>query len=159
MAEMSDPHIGLLSYQKALLLHEISPWPTKYEPGLMMLVDGEGADRRLTYALVEGRTVKATVVFAYAERYEGERCFSVGYAVAEKFRGSGVATDVLTRSISDLRQGLGWPVFYIEAIVDAENLASRRVCEKVLSTSPEAMTESISGKPASRYFKRVEHDV
>lgn len=156
MAEMSDPHIGLLSYQRAFVRRDIAPMPTIYEKGLFILADGEGEDKRITYALVDARIVKATVVFAYADPYEGERCFGVGYAVAEKFRGQGIATDVLKRSISDFRQGMKMPVLYVEAIVDATNLASRRVCEKVLSIDAEPMTEELSGKPSFRYFKRVE---
>ncbi|WP_186130643.1 GNAT family N-acetyltransferase [Burkholderia gladioli] len=156
MSEMVDPHIGLLSYQDAFLKRTIAPVPTFYEKGLLVLMDGEGRDKRITNALVEGRTVKATVVFAYADPYEGELCFGVGYAVAEKFRGQGIATDMLDRCINDFRQGMKMPAFYVEAIVDATNLASRRVCEKVLSTDAEPMIEELSGKPAFRYFKRVE---
>lgn len=65
------------------------------------------------------------------------------------------ATDVLKRSISDIQQGLNLPVLYFEAIVDATNLTSRRVSEKVLSHEAAPVTEDISGKAAFRHMKRV----
>ncbi|MFM0416033.1 GNAT family N-acetyltransferase [Paraburkholderia aromaticivorans] len=153
---MSDPHIGLLSYQRAFVVRDIAPLPTIHEKGLFILADGEGEDKRITYALIDGRTVKATVVFVYADPYEGERCFGVGYAVAEAYRGQGIATDVLKRSISDFQQGMKLPLFYLEAIVDATNLPSRRVCEKVLSSDGEPLIEVLSGKPSIRYIRCVE---
>jgi hypothetical protein len=47
-------------------------------------------------------------------------------------------------------------IFYVEAIVGADNTASRRVAEQILSMPPEAITERISGLPALRYLRRVE---
>lgn len=67
----------------------------------------------------------------------------------------GIATELLTRSINDLRQNLNMRTFWLEAIVDEANIASRRVCEKVLTTETEAINEAISGRPSLNYLARV----
>jgi hypothetical protein len=50
----------------------------------------------------------------------------------------------------------GIPAFYVEAIVGADNSASRRVAEQLISTTPEAMTDGLSGLPAFRYIRLIE---
>ncbi|WP_442861789.1 GNAT family N-acetyltransferase [Burkholderia sp. PAMC 26561] len=95
------------------------------------------------------------MLFVPAETYDGEPRFSVGYAVAEPFRGQGIATDLLKRSVNDLRRGFKSRPFWLEAIVDETNVASRRVCEKVLTTEGEPMNDSISGKPALNFLTRI----
>jgi hypothetical protein len=54
----------------------------------------------------------------------------------------------------ELRRG-SIPEFYIEAIVGADNVASRKIAEQVISAEPEAITEGKSGQPAFKYMRRV----
>ena len=49
----------------------------------------------------------------------------------------------------------GIPEFYIEAIVGAGNMASRKIAEQVISNEPEAITEELSGQPAFKYVRRI----
>src|SRR4051795_6646457 len=104
VSEMADPHLGLLSFQQAMSARLIDPRPAKYDRGLLLFIDQPDENMRITYALADGGVVKGTVQFVAAESYEREPRFSVGYAVAERFRGQGIATDLLTRSINDLGQ-------------------------------------------------------
>jgi GNAT superfamily N-acetyltransferase len=155
MSEMADPHLGLLSFQQAMTAGLIDPRPAKYDQGLMLFVDQPDENMRITYALADRGVVKGTVLFVPAESYDGEPRFSVGYAVAQPFRGQGIATDLLKRSINDLSQGIKARPFWLEAIVDEANVASRRVCEKVLTSEAEAMNESISGRPSLNFLTRI----
>ena len=52
-----------------------------------------------------------------------------------------------------------FPVFYVEAIVGADNKASQRVAERTLSNKPVAVTDHISGLPAFRYLQKIEPEV
>lgn len=152
---MADPRSGLLSFQQAMTARLIDPRPARYDQGLMQFVDKPDENMRITYALADRSVVKGIVQFVSAASYGGEPRFSVGYAVAEPFRGQGIATDILKRSINDLRRGYKSRPFWLEAIVDEANIASRRVCEKVLTTEAEAMIESISGRPALNFLTRI----
>lgn len=49
----------------------------------------------------------------------------------------------------------GIPEFYIEAIVGAGNMASRKIAEQVISNEPEAITERLSGLPAFKYVRKI----
>jgi hypothetical protein len=47
------------------------------------------------------------------------------------------------------------PEFYIEAIIDAQNRASQRVAEQLISDSPKEVTYKIAGVPALQYVKHI----
>jgi hypothetical protein len=49
----------------------------------------------------------------------------------------------------------GIPEFYVEAVVGADNVASRKIAEQVISDEPEAITEGQSGLPALKYVRRI----
>jgi hypothetical protein len=50
----------------------------------------------------------------------------------------------------------GHASFYVEAIVGADNAASRRVAEQIISDTPEPMVDGISGLPAFRYLRKID---
>ena len=77
---------------------------------------------------------------------------------AKRFQKQGRAKDVLVAALADMQAGLarnGIPDFYIEAIVGADNVASRKIAEQVISEEPEAITEGPSGFPAFKYVRRI----
>ena len=90
----------------------------------------------------------------------GLPCLAVAYAVPEAYRNQGRAKEIVNAAISDLRQVLGQsgqhPAFFVEAIVGADNVASQRVAEQVISAESEAITDQPSGLPALRYVRRVQ---
>ena len=98
------------------------------------------------------------VIFAAQPPEHGKPYFSVGYAVPKAFQKQGRAKDVLVAAIADMQAGLsrnGIPEFYIEAIVGADNAASRKIAEQVISDEPEFITEGLSGLPAFKYVRRI----
>jgi predicted GNAT family acetyltransferase len=158
MGDMAYPYEGLLSFQQALQDGRISPSRCILYPDLLLLLDDADGQARMTYALVENGVVKATVVYLNADAYEGLPCFQVGYAVAESFRKQGIAADVLKRSIEEMRNGFKRHMkrFYIEAVVSEKNLASRKIAERILSSTPDKITDTHTGLPALQYFLLVE---
>ncbi|WP_162916206.1 hypothetical protein [Burkholderia sp. PAMC 26561] len=53
LSEMSDPHLGLLSFQQAMTAGLIDPRPAKYDQSLLLFVDQPGENMRITYALAD----------------------------------------------------------------------------------------------------------
>jgi RimJ/RimL family protein N-acetyltransferase len=157
MPKIANPHDGLLSYQQALLRGEIDPVRCTLHPDLTLLMDQAGGENRLTFALVENGTLKATVVYLMADFYEGLPCFQVGYAVAEPFRRQGIAAKVVEQTIEEMQHGFRahMPRFYIEAVVARSNVASNKVASKVISAQPEAIEDEASGEPAFQYFRLI----
>ena len=157
---MTDPANSLQSFQEELLLGTVRPTPTRLDPDLFLYRDsplGEGS--RMTYVRLEGSTVTALVMFVPEEYIDGVPCAGIGYAVPQGYRGQGRAKEIIRAGIADMQYGLGLqgiPAFYVEAIVGADNSASRRVAEQLISTSPEAMTDGLSGLPAFRYIRLIE---
>jgi hypothetical protein len=52
---------------------------------------------------------------------------------------------------------IGQSVFYVEAIVGADNKPSQPVAEQVISDTPVAVTDQVSGLPAFQYVRKIEH--
>jgi hypothetical protein len=48
-------------------------------------------------------------------------------------------------------------VFYVEAIVGADNKLSQRVAKQGNLDAPVAVTDQVSGLPAFRYVRKIEH--
>jgi hypothetical protein len=124
MPAITNPMDGLVSLQGALRNGDVQFQRCELHPDLRVLLDSPTGEFRLTYALVTDNRVQATVVFAQAEPIGGVPCFGIGYAVAEQFRGNGLATSTVRKAIEELRHGLsrtGARRYYIEAIVATTN--------------------------------------
>lgn len=156
---MTDPANSLRSFQEELLLGTILLSRTKLDPNLFIYRDNVGAAPRMSYARLEGRTVTAMAIFTPETPINGAPCVAIGYAVPETHRNQGRAKDIVKAAIADMQFGLrrqGHAAFYVEAIVGADNAASRRVAEQIISDTPEPMVDGISGLPAFRYVLKVE---
>ncbi|QYF93092.1 GNAT family N-acetyltransferase [Massilia sp. PAMC28688] len=154
---MVDPHDALVSYQQAFKNGIISPTPGALHRDLVVLMDDANGMRRITYAIVEAGVVKATVVYLALEPLEGKPCFQAGYAVALPFRGKGLATSILSKSIEEMQHGFKRHMkkFYIEAVVNVDNEASKRVAERAFPELPSEIVDSYSGERALRFLRLV----
>jgi hypothetical protein len=159
-ARMTDPSDGMKSFQKELRCDGIAIQVTRTDPNLFVHLDAPNgpAEIRFTYVRLKRKTVTAMVMFAAQPPEDGKPYFAVGYAVPKRFQKQGRAKDILVAALADMQAGLfrnGVPEFYIEAIVGADNMASRKVAEQVISDKPEAITEGLSGLPAFKYVRRI----
>lgn len=108
---------------------------------------------------MEGKTVTAFVELGLCEPIEGTPCLAIGYAVPEAYRNQGRAKEAIKAALAEMKHGLGRHVnkpLYVEAIVGADNKPSQRVAEQVISDTPVAITDQISGLPAFQYIRRIE---
>jgi hypothetical protein len=157
---MTDPSAGMKSFQKELRRGGIAIHVAKTDPNLFVHRDAPKGppEYRFTYVRLKGTTVTAMVIFAAQSPEDGKPYFAVGYAVPKKFQKQGRAKEILVAAIADMQAGLarnGMPEFYIEAIIGADNMASRKIAEQVISKEPEAITEGLSGLPAFKYVRRI----
>ena len=157
MSNMPDLQETLLSFQDAYAEGLIDLVPCSIHPEIKLHGDEVNGQTRLTYARIDGETVKAIVVFLMVEPHKGKPCFQVGYAVAEQFRCQGIATDTVKRSLNELRQGSKRHTknFYLEAIVAADNIASRKVAERVICPTGEDISDAFNGEPALQFMQLV----
>lgn len=159
MSQMTDPHVGLISFQEAFSDGRIQPTPCAKQPQLVILHDDAEGTSRLTYALIENGVVKAMAVYVNVEPINGVPCFGLGYAVAKPFRKQGLAYDIVEASIDEIGYGFRkhLPQFYVEAIVSVDNLASNKVALRLLNDKPDSITDKLSGEPAFHYIRLIKH--
>lgn len=158
MTEMTNPHNALLSYQDVYANGHIDPHPCDLHPELAVLMDDANGSPRVTYSLIESGVVQAIVIYIAGTCVDGIPCFDLGYAVAQNFRCQGIASEVLQKSVAEMRNGL-WQCmrkFYIRAVIGTSNIASQRVARHIFKSCPEQTTDGVSGQPALAYLKLVE---
>jgi hypothetical protein len=156
---MIDPSIALQSFQQGLRLGGITLRRGELDKDLYVYVDESDGQRRFTYVRLEGRTVTAFVELGWCEPIKGTPCLAIGYAVPEAYRSQGRAKEAVKAALAEMQNGLGRngiSVFYVEAIVGADNKPSQRVAEQVISDKPVPVTDRISGLPALQYVRRVD---
>lgn len=158
---MTDPHDGMVSFQKALRagILKIGPVPNHQDLFSHFDVPTPGV-RRLTYVRLskDRRTVEAFLNCVMNGEVDGFPCVSVGYAVPESARNQGRAKQIFRDVLDDqLYQAgkSGIKTLYVEAVVDVTNVSSQRVAEAVLKVERESIIDSVSGKPAYRYTARI----
>jgi hypothetical protein len=155
---MVDPMTALTSFQTALTRGQLLLEPGRLHPEISTHFDVRPDVFRVTYARIEGRDALAIAMIARKGQKDGLPCFQVGYAVKEKSRGKGLATEVLTKGIAEFRNGfgpLGGANYFLEAVVAVDNEPSKRVASKVISQAPTPCTDAYSGEEALYYVRRV----
>jgi len=109
------------------------------------------------YTYLESGELNAYLCLIPYEYEDGSPVFATGYAVPVKHRGKGLAKKIFAAGIEELRNGLrGHPPFFVEAIIDLDNVASQHVASAVLAVEPKRVTDQASGKPALQYLRKYE---
>ncbi|MER2097539.1 MAG: GNAT family N-acetyltransferase [Pseudomonas qingdaonensis] len=160
MPSMVDPMEGLKSFQNQLKKNGIKVSNGEIHPEVQVHLDHPGGEFRLSYANVHHGRVRAFVTYIPSEPFNGLPCFSIGYAVPEKFRNQGLGAEIVEKSIDELKNGYsrnGISKFYIEAVVAESNVPSQKLAEKVISPVVDRRgNDSFSGEPALTYMRLVE---
>ena len=157
MSNMTNPMNGLKSLQDQLN-NGIYLRPCELYSELKMYVDKQDGSHRFTYARVESGIIKSLTILIPAEPLNGKPCFSIGYATREEFQGNGLASEVVEKSINELKNGLqrnNIKEFYIEAVIGVENISSQKVANKIISNEREQIVDVVSGEDAYCYKRLV----
>ena len=158
MSNMTDPMNALTQLQIALDNGVVLLTPCEIHKELGVIADKPNGTPRFTYALIKNGKVQAVSLFALAQPIEGIPCFNIGYAVIEKERGKGIATQLVKKGIDELQNGFkrnGIAEFYIEAVVSVSNEPSNKLAEKLISDSPASGTDCFSGEACLQYVRKV----
>lgn len=159
MANLPDLTSAMKSFEKALVTGEIAVQACALDSKLFLHLDKPNGESRLTYVRLDEKTVTALAMFIKCDPVEGQPCFNVGWAVPEKFQGKSRAAEVFKAAVNELRYGLarnGVTTFYVEAVVAADNKASQRIAEKVISTAGKVDTDAYSGVPVIQYLRKID---
>ncbi|MFT8490957.1 MAG: hypothetical protein ABF672_10465 [Gluconobacter oxydans] len=158
MARMTDPTNALRLFQHAFECGQIPVERGRIDPTLMFACDEPKGRTRFNYMRAEGRTLSALVMFVHSDMIEGHPCFNIGYAVAETFRGKGLAKSTLVAGLNEFTNGLNGaciPVIHIEAVIAPENFVSQQVATVIFDSTPVTITDRESGLPALHYMRRI----
>lgn len=150
---------ALKSFQQAFSAGAIHLQPGALDPELFVHMDQPNGELRLTYVRLDRRKVTAMVQFIPCDHVEGEPCFNVGWAVPEELRGQGRAGEAFIAAVKEMRHGFaprGMTAFWIEGVVGADNEASQRVAERVISAPVTTDTDSTAGVPIVQYLRRID---
>ena len=157
LSKLPDPHDALESFQHFLRLGQLWPNPVPLNPGLHIHRDRANGGDRITYVMLDAQTVTAFVCFVPCAPVEGRPCFTIGYAVPPAYRHQGRAMQIVAAAVAQMQRGLGRngvPIFYVEAMVGADNFEAQRVAAQTISDAPVAVTDQGSGLPALRYLRK-----
>ena len=155
---MVDPMDAPLKLQEAIDRDVVRLRPGDVYPDLGVWMDKPAGRPRLTYAKTTGRTVEGIALFVHTDPIDGIPCFQTGYAVIETIRRKGVGSDIVTKGIEEMKNGLrrnGVKEFYVEAVVGVGNVASNKLAKRLLSDTPEEITDELSGEQAFQYLKLI----
>jgi hypothetical protein len=120
-----------------------------HKDSIIVFADSPAGHCRLTYGLINRKSKKniiASVAFAQTDSYNGLHCFDVSYCTEVKFRGKGYATQVIRKSIDEMKKGFtntGLNEVYLEMKVDRTNIASTRVAKKFANTPVSENSKSV----------------
>lgn len=159
MSEMTNPMNALIQLQFALDSRLVFLTPCEIHKDISVIMDEPNGGLRLTYARTSNGKVQSISIFALTESVEGVPCFQMGWATIESMRGKGLATEIVTKSIDEIRNGLrrqGAKKFYIEAVISTSNVPSNKIAKKLLSDCPVSCDDAFSGESALQYLRIIE---
>lgn len=152
---------ALRSLEPAIRRGLVVMQPCELHRDLQVLRDvPDGITPRFTYAKVSAAgTVEGIAMLGVSEPIDGVPTFGLGYAIAEPFRGNGLAAEIANKAIEEFRNGAarnGLIRFFIEAVVGINNGASNATARKIFPDAPRPGTDAISGQPILAYVKVIE---
>ena len=153
-----DLNAALESFQHFLRLGQIWPQRVPHDPELYAYSDNPDGGARITYVQLDAKTVTAFACAAPCGPVDGVPCFKIGYAVPQALRNQGRAKKIVAAALAEMQRGFGRngvPIFYVEAIVAADDLAAQRVAEQTIAAEPVPVTDETSGLPALRYIRKI----
>lgn len=159
MSAMTDPTPSMESMQEVLRAGGMKLQQGYLDPKLGAVIDLANGQPRFSYAYLDGDTITAFAVMIVVDQIDGAPVFHAGLAVPPAYRRQGRAKAILKAAIAEMAAGFGRagkPPFHVEAVVSVDNEASNAVCRSVLSDTPGAIKDNVSGEPALHSIRKVE---
>lgn len=129
------------------------------DAGYVMFYDEpfEGG-KRFSFGKIINSEVQAMSIFGLEDPINGEICYNVGYAVSEFHRGRGLALEIINKGLEHLKNELnrtGLKRFYLEAVIDKNNIHSIKVAEKLFSIKGSPIIEGFTNTPAIHFARLI----
>lgn len=153
--EMMD---ALEHFNAALKAGTITVQPTQTDPKIFVHADTPEGTPRMSYVRKKGAHATAIAVIVVTEPIDGVPAIHIGCAVREDQRGKGIGRHVLSVALEDFRVDMaekGLEDYWIESLVEMDNMASAAMTKKVLDIEPEETVDEATGEPSLRFLKRV----
>tara|TARA_Y100000034_G_C6759649_1_gene338243 strand:+ start:126 stop:602 length:477 start_codon:yes stop_codon:yes gene_type:complete len=157
MASMADPMGALEQYQNKLNQTGIDQ--SALNAGYLILHGPKGRGYTYEFVKIKGDEVQALAIFGVEDPYKGTPRFSIGYAVAERFRRQGLGMEVIRKGIEGLKEVVSQShihKFVVEAVVDEINVASVQLARKVFDGDGTRVIDTESGTPSLLFYTMVE---
>lgn len=159
MPSMTDPMDSLRLLQEAIDNQILQFQPGELYSDLAVHYDTPNDIPRFTYVKLNDLVAQSIALFVMVDPIDGIPCFQMGWATIPSMRGNGLATDISTKAVEELKNGLrrnSTTKFYLEAVISDSNTESRNIANKLLSDSPESCKDSFSGEDAFQYLRLIE---
>lgn len=156
MPSMTDPMNSLKLLQQAIDESFVSFDPCEIHPDVAVHYDTPNDTPRFTYAIFNGQEVQSIALFVMTESVGGVPCFQMGWATIEGLRGKRLATNVVSKGLAELKNGMkrnAIDKFYIEAVIAESNTESIKLATRLFSINPKACTDSLSGINAVQFLE------
>lgn len=157
---MTDPMDALVQFQEAFEAGYIPVQAGRLDPTILVAPDRPNGRPRFNFMRAQGDTLTVLVMFAQNGVEGGYPVFNIGYAVADDYRGHGLAKSTLAAGLAELSAGLAGadiPVIQVEAVISPDHLVSQAVARAIFDAKPKPITDSVSGEPALHYSRTVSH--
>lgn len=155
MSLMADPMVALQELQLALDQGMSFDFPELRGDYKTWYIENPNGKKHV-FAKIVGNEVQALAIFGLVDPIDGAECWAVGYAVSEKYRRRGLAIEAFNTGIQELKILLSrimMKSFFVEAVIDAENIPSVKIAEKLFLCSGTKIVDGESERPAL-WFKR-----
>ncbi|EMO4161992.1 GNAT family N-acetyltransferase [Morganella morganii] len=157
MAQITDPSNALSGFQLALDSRGIHPKKCMLHTDLYTFTDEQNGVRRYTYAHIENGIAKGIVMFVTIPKINKTPSLGIGYAVMKSNENQGIATRLVKKSIDEIKSRFSFS-FYLQAIIDANNIASQKVALKTLPCTPVKIIEQQGNMPAYDFTFYVDNN-
>lgn len=154
---MADPIIVLNSLQQAIddgMHIDLNELEASYK----FFYDEPGHGRRFSFAKIINSEAQALAIFGLVTKIENIICFNVGYAVKDSCRGQGLAIEAVNHGLEQLKKQLkyeGLTKFYLEAVIDKNNIHSINVAKKLFADKPIPVIDGESGTHSIQFKKLI----
>lgn len=158
MSSMTDPMNALDQFQTAFEMGLIPVQAGRLDQSIWFAHDSVNGKARFSYMRARGKTLTVLVMFVQNGVEDGNPIFSIGYAVADEYRGRGLAKSTFLAALRELSTGLASanvPAIQVEAVISPSNFASQAVAMAVFHHKPSSITDSESGEPALLFSQKV----
>jgi hypothetical protein len=121
---------------------------------IKMFMDQPQGQVRFTFVKIKDDRIQSYASFVVTHQIDNLPCLSASVAVAPEWRQQKLATEIVAKSIDELRyelQGFQVKEFFVEALVSAQHEAAKKLATKLFRTPGDKIVDKTSTTEIQRY--------